>query len=68
MAGTRPVWHAPQHEDEIAEALESEQAEQVSDTVLEAVADAVKKVVPDEHDGVVDDVKANLDRAVGNEP
>ncbi|GAA1060553.1 hypothetical protein [Agromyces bracchium] len=57
-----------QNKDKIDEALNSEQAEDVSDTVLDAVADAVKKVLPDEHDGVVDDARANIDKSIGTEP
>ncbi|WP_395245274.1 hypothetical protein ACGGZK_05570 [Agromyces sp. MMS24-K17] len=56
-----------QNKDKIQEVLKSEQAEDISDKVLDGVGEAVKKVVPDEHDGVVDDVKSNIDKSIGNE-
>jgi hypothetical protein len=57
-----------ENKDAINEALNSEQAEDISDKVLDAVSDAAKKVTPDEHDAKVDDVRANIDKAVGTEP
>ena len=56
-----------QHKDTIGEALKSDQAEGISDTVLDGAADAAKKVAPDQFDGTVDDVRANVDKAVGTE-
>ncbi|MWC00174.1 Rv0909 family putative TA system antitoxin [Agromyces seonyuensis] len=55
------------NKDKIQDALKSEQAEGISDQVLGAVGDAVKKITPDEHDGKIDDVRANIDKSVGNE-
>jgi hypothetical protein len=57
-----------ENKDKINEALNSEQAEEISDKVLDAVSDAAKKVTPDEHDAKVDDVRANIDKAIGTEP
>ena len=56
-----------QNKDKIGDFLKSEQAEDISDKVLDGAADLAKKVVPDEHDGVVDDIRATVDGAVGNE-
>jgi hypothetical protein len=57
-----------ENKDKIDEALNSEQAEDISDKVLDAMSDAAKKVTPDEHDAKVDDVRANIDKAIGTEP
>lgn len=57
-----------ENKDTINEALNSQQAEDISDKVLDAVSDAAKKVTPDEHDAKVDDVRANVDKAIGTEP
>ena len=57
-----------ENKDKINEALNSEQAEEISDKVLDAVSDAAKRVTPDEHDAKVDDVRANIDKAIGTEP
>ncbi|MEV1128978.1 hypothetical protein [Agromyces sp. NPDC049794] len=57
-----------ENKDKIEEALNSEKAEDISDKVFDAVADAAKKVLPDEHDAKVDEVRANLDKKIGNEP
>jgi hypothetical protein len=56
-----------QNKDKIGDFLKSEQAEEISDKVLDGAADLTKKVVPDEHDGVVDDLRANVDGAIGNQ-
>ncbi|WP_375385807.1 hypothetical protein [uncultured Microbacterium sp.] len=56
-----------QNKDKIGEALKSEQAEGISDKALDAAADFVKKVAPEAAHGTVDDVRANVDKAVGNE-
>ncbi|MFF2372405.1 hypothetical protein [Agromyces sp. NPDC058110] len=56
-----------QNKDKIQEVLKSEQAEDISDKVLDGIGEAVKKIAPDEHDGMIDDVKANIDKAVGNQ-
>jgi hypothetical protein len=55
------------NKDKIGDVLKSEQAEDISDKALDAAADFVKKVAPDQFDGTVDDVRANIDKAVGNE-
>jgi uncharacterized protein (DUF1778 family) len=57
-----------ENKDTINDALNSQQAEDISDKVLDAVSDAAKKVTPDEHDAKVDDVRANIDKAIGTEP
>ncbi len=56
-----------QNKDKINEALKSEQAEGVSDSVLDAASDFVKKIAPDEHDAKIDEVRNNIDKAVGNQ-
>ena len=56
-----------ENKDTINEALNSQQAEDISDKVLDGAADLAKKVAPDQFDGTVDDVRANLDKAVGTE-
>ncbi|WP_350353367.1 hypothetical protein ABS642_10875 [Microbacterium sp. A8/3-1] len=56
-----------QNKDQISDILKSDKAEGVSDTVLGAGADFVKKLAPDEHDATIDDVRANIDKSIGNE-
>ncbi|KAA9107843.1 hypothetical protein [Microbacterium rhizomatis] len=56
-----------QNKDKIGEALKSEQAEGISDNALDAAADFVKKIAPEGAHGTVDDVRANVDKAIGNE-
>ena len=56
-----------QNKDKIDEALKSEQAEDVSDAVLDTGSEWAKKITPDEHDGKVDDVRADIDKKIGNE-
>ena len=56
-----------QNKDKIGEALKSEQAEGISDNVLDAAADFVKKVAPEGAHATVDDVRASVDKAIGNE-
>jgi len=56
-----------QNKDKIGEVLKSDQAEGVSDQLLDGASDLAKKILPDEHDGAIDGVRANIDKAVGNE-
>ena len=56
-----------QNKDKIGEFLKSEQAEDISDKVLDGASDLAKKVVPEEHHGTVDDIRGNVDGAVGNQ-
>ncbi|MCD2441190.1 antitoxin [Agromyces sp. SYSU K20354] len=56
-----------ENKDKINEALNSEQAEDISDKILDGVSDAAKKVVPDEHHDKIDDVRGNIDGAIGTE-
>lgn len=56
-----------QNKDKIDELLHSEQAEDISDKVLDGAADLAKKVAPDQFDGTVDDIRGNIDKAVGTE-
>jgi MT0933-like antitoxin protein len=56
-----------ENKDQINEALGSEQAEDISDKVLDGVSDAAKKVVGEEHHDKIDDVRANIDGAIGTE-
>ncbi|MBN9183382.1 MAG: hypothetical protein J0I66_10370 [Microbacterium sp.] len=41
--------------------------EDISDKVLDGAADLAKKVAPDQFDGPVDDIRGNIDKAVGTE-
>lgn len=56
-----------ENKDKVGDFLKSDQVEDISDKVLDGAADLAKKVTPDEHDAKVDDVRANLDKAIGNE-
>jgi hypothetical protein len=56
-----------QNKDKIGEALKSEQAEGISDGALDAASDLAKKVAPESAHGTVDDVRANVDKSIGNE-
>ncbi|MBN9190158.1 MAG: hypothetical protein J0I62_16930 [Microbacterium sp.] len=56
-----------QNKDKIDELLHSEQAEDISDKVLDGAAELAKKVAPDQFDGTVDDIRGNIDKAVGTE-
>ncbi|QMU96175.1 hypothetical protein FVO59_02370 [Microbacterium esteraromaticum] len=55
-----------QNKEKIAEAVKSEQAEDVSDKVLDGIADFAKKIAPGAADQI-DDIRNNVDGAVGNE-
>ena len=55
------------NKDKIDEALHSEQAEQVSDSALHAAAKFAKTLAPEGQQGTVDDVRANIDKSIGNE-
>ncbi|WP_022892783.1 Rv0909 family putative TA system antitoxin [Agromyces subbeticus] len=56
-----------ENKDKISEVLNSEQAEDISDKVLDGVSEAAKKVVPEEHHDKIDDVRGNVDGAIGTE-
>jgi len=55
-----------QNADKINEAVHSEQAEGISDKILDGVAGFAKKVAPGAADKI-DEVRDNVDKAVGNE-
>ena len=55
-----------QNKDKVEGALQSEQAEGISDKVLDGVSDFAKKVLPASVDGKVDEIRDNLDGAIGN--
>ena len=55
-----------QNKDKVEEALKSEEAEGISDKILDGVAGFAKKVAPGAADQI-DDVRDNVDKAVGNE-
>ena len=55
-----------QNKDKIDDLIHSDKAEEVSDSVLDAAADFVKKVAPDQFDGKVDEVRDQVDGAIGN--
>ncbi|KIC59319.1 Rv0909 family putative TA system antitoxin [Microbacterium hominis] len=54
-----------QNKDKIDEVIHSDTAEEVSDGVLDAAADFVKKIAPDQFDGKVDEVRDQVDGAIG---
>lgn len=54
-----------QNKDKIDEVIHSDKAEEVSDNVLDAAADFVKKVAPDQFDAKVDEVRDQVDGAIG---
>lgn len=56
-----------QNRDKIEEALKSEKAEDVSDRFLDGAAEAVKKVAPEKHHAKVDEIRANVDKNIGNQ-
>lgn len=47
--------------------LHGDQAETVSDSALDTAAEFVKQVAPDEYDGKVDEVRDQIDKAIGTE-
>lgn len=51
----------------IEEALKSEQAEGISDKLLGGAADLANKVTGGKHADKIEEVRANLDKQVGNE-
>lgn len=53
--------------DQVKGMLESEQAEDISDKVLEGVADAADKVTGGEFTDQIEDVKSNIDGAIGTD-
>jgi hypothetical protein len=53
--------------DKVEETFGKDKVEEVSDKVLDGAADVAKKVAPDQFDGTVDDVRNNVDKAIGNE-
>ncbi|MBN8206624.1 hypothetical protein JF550_11740 [Microbacterium esteraromaticum] len=55
-----------EHKETIEDAVKSDQAEDISDKLLDGVADFAKKVAPGAADAI-DDVRDNVDKAVGNE-
>lgn len=56
-----------ENKDKLDELIHSDKAEQASDSALAAAAELFKKLAPDEHDAKIDEVRANIDRSVGNE-
>ncbi|NII70111.1 Rv0909 family putative TA system antitoxin [Microbacterium ulmi] len=51
--------------DKVTDALGSDKVEEVSDKVLDGAADAAKKVAPDQYDAKIDEVRDNIDGAIG---
>ncbi|GAB3284533.1 Rv0909 family putative TA system antitoxin [Microbacterium lacusdiani] len=56
-----------QNKDKLQDALQSAEAEGVSDSVLDKVTDFAKGVLPDDLDAQIDQIRDNVDGAVGNE-
>lgn len=54
--------------DKVAETFSPDNIEKHSDNVLDGVSNFAKDVLPDEHDAKIDEVRGNIDGAVGNEP
>ncbi|GAA1693130.1 hypothetical protein GCM10009792_11300 [Microcella alkalica] len=53
--------------DQVKGMLDSEQAEDISDKVLEAVAEAADKVTGGKFSDQIEDVKSNIDGAIGTD-
>ena len=53
--------------DQVKGMLESEQAEDISDKVLDAVADAADRVTDGKFSDQIEDVKSNIDGAIGTD-
>lgn len=51
--------------DKVEDVLHSDKVEEVSDKILDGAADAAKKVAPADLDGKIDEVRNNIDGAVG---
>lgn len=51
--------------DKVEEVFGSEKVEEVSDKVLDGATEAAKKVAPDEFDAKIDEVRENIDGAIG---
>ncbi|MEL5992355.1 hypothetical protein ACOKGD_13075 [Microbacterium phosphatis] len=56
-----------QNKDKLQDALRSAKAEGVSDEVLDKVSDFAKGVLPDSLNDRIDEVRKNIDGAIGNE-
>lgn len=56
-----------EHAGKIQDALKSEQAEAISDKVLDGAAGLANKVTGGKFSDQVEDVRANLDKNIGNE-
>ena len=46
-------------------ALDSDQAEQITDSILDAVSDFAKKILPEQIHAKIDEVRDQVDRAIG---
>lgn len=55
-----------QNKDKLQDALQSAEAEGVSDTVLDKVTEFAKGVLPDNLDEQIDQIRDNVDGAVGD--
>lgn len=55
------------NKDKISEVLKSEQAEDISDKVLDGAAGAADKVTGGKFSDQIDDVRGNVDKAIGTE-
>ncbi|WP_309068445.1 Rv0909 family putative TA system antitoxin [Microbacterium sp.] len=55
-----------QNKDKLQDALQSAKAEDVSDTVLDKVTEFAKGVLPDDMDDKIDQIRDNVDGAVGD--
>lgn len=54
--------------DKVTEAFSPDNVEEHSDKVLDGAADFAKNLAPDEHDAKIDEIRGNVDGAIGNEP
>lgn len=56
-----------ENKDKVGDALKSDKVEEISDKVLDGVAGATKKVAGEKHHDKIDDVRDNIDKAIGSE-
>ncbi len=52
--------------EKVEEVLGSDKVEEFSDKALDGAAEAAKNIAPDQFDGKIDEVRNNIDGAIGN--
>lgn len=63
VAKTKEVFEDVQGK--VNEALSSDKAEEVSDSILNTISDFAKKILPEETHAKIDEVRNNVDGAIG---